>query len=717
MAPNFSKGQRVRVAATKFDNDNRDNAGMNFSERWLADGHGVWCYGTISRVYVKKGRNPQKYSVKYDIGGTMACEEEHLEIAGVEESDSDESHHEDVREDESDPENEDVDTDNEADEGGIVVENDQDNDNTDESEGERDGETDRDYREAEIIEIGETVWCGSEDDPKRQCWRRVEDLTEDVRKEEVKETTFKNIRVNDQTTELDIFWALMPLKAEDLLEIIREEAEESNDERLWNIDHVNAALCVIFGGAQFKDMTDLWTIHRKGMMPAPDFGLYLSRDRFKRVLRYWARGPRGTKAKLKDNPWEEVDYWVRAFNKCRKEELEVGTNLTPDEMMFAWRGKKGNGGIPHLSFLKRKPIPLGTESKVVCEGTFGLCMFLEIQKGKVVMARKKYCRQYKATTACTLRLLSKMGLDETDLPLPEKKKRCVFADSWFASVETAMALKEELGVHFTGPIKTAHKYFPLEPIRWLLNEMRRGDYVVFKNEEYDLWAVGWQDSVYKSYLTTHGTTLPGKPADKRRQDKETNVNFALQVPRPACIAKYNHEMGAVDRHNFYRQGVLRLHMAWRTKTWQTRIQLEILALTLVDSFLACKQLLPQWRHDEREEESFFWKFVCSLVAQLDTKPRQERTREEEADPTVHCVQIRLGTKRILTGTNKGERRPIQGRCTACSARNKKMMRRGRAPRTAWGCSCHGGKYYCRNKTCWSEHLKEVRVTHEREYEI
>ena len=209
----------------------------------------------------------------------------------------------------------------------------------------------------------------------------------------------------------------MPLKAEDLLEIIRDGADETNDARRWDIDHVHAALCVIFGGAQFKDMTDLWSIQRKGMMPAPDFGLYLSRDRFKRILRYWARGPRGTSEKLKDNPWEEVDYWVRAFNKSRKDELEVGTNVTPDEMMFAWRGKKGNGGIPHLSFLIRKPIPLGTESKVVCEGTFGICMYLEVQKGKVAMARKKYCRQYKATTACTLRLLDKMGLDETNLPL------------------------------------------------------------------------------------------------------------------------------------------------------------------------------------------------------------------------------------------------------------------------------------------------------------
>jgi hypothetical protein len=50
------------------------------------------------------------------------------------------------------------------------------------------------------------------------------------------------------------------------------------------------------------------------MMPAPDFGLFLSRDRFKKILRYWARGPEGTSEKLTDNPWEEVDYWVRAFN-------------------------------------------------------------------------------------------------------------------------------------------------------------------------------------------------------------------------------------------------------------------------------------------------------------------------------------------------------------------------------------------------------------------
>jgi hypothetical protein len=48
-------------------------------------------------------------------------------------------------------------------------------------------------------------------------------------------------------------------------------------------------------------------------------------------------------------------------------------------------------------------------------------------------------------------------------------------------------------------------------------------------------------------------------------------------------------------------------------------------------------LLPQWVHETKDEESVFWKLVCSLVEQLDTRPRHERTREEEAGPTLHCA--------------------------------------------------------------------------------
>ncbi len=79
---------------------------------------------------------------------------------------------------------------------------------------------------------------------------------------------------------------------------------------------------------------------------------------------------------------------MRGFNNARLREICPGSSLKPDEMMLEWKEKSGHDGLPHLSFIKRKPQPLGTELKSVCEGTFGMCVFIEIQKDKVRMATK-----------------------------------------------------------------------------------------------------------------------------------------------------------------------------------------------------------------------------------------------------------------------------------------------------------------------------------------
>ncbi len=284
--------------------------------------------------------------------------------------------------------------------------------------------------------------------------------------------------------------------------------------------------------------------------------------------------------------------WIRGFNKNRRTELEAGADVTPDAMMFEWTGQVGPGGIPFLSFIERKPKPLDSEFKSVCEGHFGIFMYLELQKGKVRMARKKWCQQYKATTACTVRLIDKIGLREYQIP-GERPARRVYADSWFASAETALALIHEMGVHFTGPIKTATKEFPIEAMRWTLVAMNRGSHIVLKCVDHEnLWAVGWHDVHFKCYETTNGTSLPGKPAPKKRQNAQ-GTTYTIPIPRPAVIAKYQGEMGYVDRHNRFRQGILHLPNIWKTKRWQTRIQLEILGLTLVDSFLASRKLMPR----------------------------------------------------------------------------------------------------------------------------
>jgi hypothetical protein len=559
----------------------------------------------------------------------------------------------------------------------------------------------------EPLSIGDTV------EAHGKTWKRVQGLTVDARTEPVEASKFKRLHYSESTREVDIFWQLMPLTKEDLLQIVREGAQTARDRRQWQIEHIEAALCVIFGGAQYKAGTNLWATTKKGMLRAPDFGMHLSQDKFKKILRYWSKGPDGTQEKLRDNPWEEVDIWIRGFNKNRQAEIEVGTDITPDEMMFEWTGQEGPGGIPFKSWIERKPKPFGSELKSVCEGTFGICMYIELQKGKIRMARKKWCTKYKATTACTVRLVDKMGLKEKGhVPVPKKARR-VYADSWFASVETVLALREEMGVHFTGPIKTATREFPIDAMRWTLATMQRGDHIVLQSMDHEnLWAVGWHDVHFKCYVTSNGVTTPGEPAPKKRQHIDGR-NYYLPIPRPHVIAKYQGEMGYVDRHNRFRQGILHLPNIWKTRRWQTRIQLEILGLTLVDSFLACRKLMVRWQ-EEGDEESIFWKFVAALLPQIDSRGRDDLFREPEEDQTVQCHMVRLGNKRTVEGTHRGEIRAVQMRCTSCSKRNRQNEVRGRAPLTAWCCSVHSEVYACKHKTCWEEHLAEVRQVRERE---
>jgi hypothetical protein len=141
---------------------------------------------------------------------------------------------------------------------------------------------------------------------------------------------------------------------------------------------------------------------------------------------------------------------------------------------------------------------------------------------------------------------------------------------------------------------------------------------------------------------------------KKKQEFETNTNYKINIPRPHIIAKYQQEMGWVDRHNRYRQGILGLPEIWKTRRWQTRIQLELLGVTLVDSFLASLHVLPKWQmiKDEEQGGSLFWKFVIVLLKQLDQAANHETIRDEVVDLSSKCVQVRLGEKKIMTGVKQ-----------------------------------------------------------------
>ena len=68
-----------------------------------------------------------------------------------------------------------------------------------------------------------------------------------------------------------------------------------------------------------------------------------------------------------------------------------------------WTMAKGN--LPHLSYIFRKPEPLGIEFKTVaCSVTWAL-LFIEVQRGKEGMKESHYQQEFGATVECTNRMM------------------------------------------------------------------------------------------------------------------------------------------------------------------------------------------------------------------------------------------------------------------------------------------------------------------------
>jgi hypothetical protein len=95
---------------------------------------------------------------------------------------------------------------------------------------------------------------GDDDDPKRKTWTRIAAMTVDPRTEAKHDTAFKNLRILDGITELDIFLALLPfLSPQDLLQIVRDGSQRTNCNYRWTVEHIFSAFCILFGAGQFKE--------------------------------------------------------------------------------------------------------------------------------------------------------------------------------------------------------------------------------------------------------------------------------------------------------------------------------------------------------------------------------------------------------------------------------------------------------------------------------
>ena len=138
-------------------------------------------------------------------------------------------------------------------------------------------------------------------------------------------------------------------------------------------------------------------------------------------------------------------------------------------------------------------------------------------------------------------------------------------------------------------------------------------------------------------------------------------------------------MGWVDRHNRFRQDILGLHRVWKTKRWQTRIQLEMIGMALVDTFLLCRKFQPQWRPNDCNTESAFWQFTRHLLPQISPAHAQPLASLDHSGGS-SCCQVSIGKRTTKSSEkgNVGKKYTSQARCHYCklilpSARNASVM--------------------------------------------
>ena len=118
--------------------------------------------------------------------------------------------------------------------------------------------------------------------------------------------------------------------------------------------------------------------------------------------------------------------------------------------MWSWSGL---GGDLHLTYLSRKPKPLGWMLKTSCCAITGVYINAELTMKRQRMDLLPYVSELSATCACTPRLVEPWF----------HSRRIVVGDSWFGSVRTCLELMRK-GLFSVFAIKTGHKNFPKQTL-------------------------------------------------------------------------------------------------------------------------------------------------------------------------------------------------------------------------------------------------------------
>ena len=293
---------------------------------------------------------------------------------------------------------------------------------------------------------------------------------------------------------------------------------------------------------EFGCRSDLWsTTPRTKHIPAPAFGLRngMSRNGFDNLWRSLtfsgqrAGGPPTGANGSEQFRWSLVNDFVEAINRHRAPHVTPAETLCVDESISQWYGQGGEWisvGLPMYVAIDRKPENRYEIQNVAC-GRSGIMLCL-----KIVTTAADQAANISATERGLLH--GTAVLQQLVAPWMGSG-RIVCADSYFASVEAAEALRSS-GLSFIGVVKTT------------VHADATGTA--------DMMATIWVDRSLRYLIATAGSSRAGTPCE-RLHWWETHggaQRMAVTVSQPEVAEIYYNCAGRIDQHNRCRQDDLRL---------------------------------------------------------------------------------------------------------------------------------------------------------------
>ena len=435
------------------------------------------------------------------------------------------------------------------------------------------------------------------------------------------------------------------------------------------------------------------------LFPSPNFGRFMSRDRFnviKQYLTFW-----NPDTVDPSDPLYEVRYLYDVFNRHTLATVDPGWILVIDESIFKNTqsdADRKSKGIPKGAFKLMPAKPKnGFMNKSIACGISGVVLILELQEGVEEMKAKKFAKapdNIQHTTAVTLRLLEPFFWTW----------RTLVGDSWFTSVTTVWELLKR-GMYYCGVLKTNTKG---SPAKWMernafdensprgastmlfmdleeqFQNMRHTNIACMAYNEPTPKMVARRNEVRRQkkrkiqkckprlYLTSAFSMKPGQPwrrvRTKMTRNRVVPEKFAVEIPQTVLHEKAHAYLNVIDKHDQRRQAYLNLESVWKTKDWKMRVFTGIFGTMLVNANVA-------YNHWEEKDMSTL-DFARAASIGILKSPQNEqqcltraakRRQEEEAQRSPAKSPIPHEPVPAYEVTGELHRRRLKGTCQLCSA--------------------------------------------------